>query len=151
VLAVGLMVVAILGTSRLALAEPQIALTPAADGTLTLVGSGWRPGQRMVVSVGPDAFPALADSVGDFEIQTGLASTGGPLAQMAVHRQDAPMTLAAPGRSPSPQSDSPHPFAVLFAHSLMTGATFLGLSAAGLGLAWLAARVVRAKRRDLRG
>src|ERR1700737_3087537 len=117
--AVALMVVALLGMTSVALAQPHVSLDPAPDGSLVLVGSGWRPGQRMVVSVGRDQFPVLADSVGDFEIQTGLVSAAAPPEQLAVHRPGAQITQAA-GDQPL-LSATPHPFAVLFAKSLMTG------------------------------
>ena len=136
--------VALLGTTSVALAEPRVSLDPASDGTLILVGTGWRPSQRMVVSVGPDLFPVLADSVGDFEVQTGLPATGGPTEPLAVHRpyaQITPATLAV-----TRQTDTPHPFAVLFAQTLLIGMAFVGLGAAGMGVMALAARFVRIRR-----
>jgi hypothetical protein len=136
--------VALLGTTSVALAEPRVSLDPAPDGTLVLVGSGWRPGQRMVVSVGPDLFPVLADSVGDFELQTGLVSTGGPPEPLAVHHPDAQISRTSLGRTP--QSDTPHPLAVLFAQTLVIGAALLGLSTAGGGLVLLAARYLYTRR-----
>jgi hypothetical protein len=44
--------VGLFGTPELVLAKPHVSLDPAPDGTLTLVGRGWRAGQRMVVSGG---------------------------------------------------------------------------------------------------
>ena len=126
------------------MAEPRVSLDPAPDGSLILVGSGWRPGQRMMVSVGRDQFPVQADSVGDFEVQTSLVATGGPPEQLAIHRADAKNSPAAGGRPLQP--DMPHPFAVLFAQSLMTGTALLGLSAAGIGFASLAARYLHTRR-----
>ena len=136
--------VALLGTTSIARAEPLVSIDPAPDGTLILVGSGWRPGSRLVVSVGRDQFPAQADAVGDFEIQTGLVSTGSPPELLAVHRPNAdiPDTPVAA----QPQPDTAHSFAVLFAQSLMMGAAFLALSASGLGLVALATRYVQLKR-----
>ena len=135
---------ALLGTTSIARAEPLVSIDPAPDGTLILVGSGWRPGSRMVVSVGRDQFPAQADAVGDFEIQTGLVSTGSPPELLAVHRPDAdsPDTMAAP----QPQPDTAHSFAVLFAQSVMMGAAFLALSGSCLGLVALGTRYLHIKR-----
>jgi hypothetical protein len=135
---------ALLGTTSVALAEPRVTLDPAPDGSLVLFGRGWRPAQRMMVSVGRDEFQVQADSVGDFEVPTGLAATGGPQEPLAVHRpyhQVTPAMLAL-----IHQTDTPHPFAVLFAQSLLTGLAFAGLGAAGLGLTLLAARIVRTRR-----
>jgi hypothetical protein len=137
-------VAAFVSTTSVALAEPRVSLDPAPDGTLILAGHGWRPGQRMVVSVGPDLFPVLADSVGDFEVQTGLLSMGGPPELLAVHRPEAQLSPATVGLTA--QTDAPHPLAVLFAQTLMTGTAFLGLSAAGLGFIGLAARLVQVRR-----
>jgi hypothetical protein len=140
-----LVVVAVLGTTSVALAEPRVSLDPAPDGSLVLVGSGWRPGQRMMVSVGRDQFPVQADSVGDFEVPTGLAATGAPQEPLAVHGpypQITPAMLAL-----IRPNDTPHPFAVLFAQSLMTGMVLLGLSAAGIGFAALAMRYARIRRK----
>ncbi len=136
--------VALLGTTSTALAEPRVSLDPAPDGSLVLVGSGWRPGQRMMVSVGRDQFPVLADSVGDFEVPTGLAATGGPPEPLAVH---GPYPRISPAMiNQMRQTDTPNPFAVLFAQTLMTGASVLCLSAAGIGCALLAARFVQIRR-----
>jgi hypothetical protein len=147
-------VVALLWTSTPAWAEPQISLDPAPDGTLVLVGSGWRPGQHMVVSVGQRDFPALADSVGEFEVPTGLVSSGGPPAVLAIHRPEAQVAMAPASQAQTQaqaqaltQAAVPHPLAVLFAQSLMTGSAFLALSAAGVSLVALAARYVHCKRR----
>ena len=143
-LGVVLMVVALFGATNVALAEPRVSLEPAPDGTLILVGSGWRAGQQMVVSIGPDFFPALADAVGEFELPTGLVSTGGPPEPLAVHRTDAQTTPAAVARPLQP--DTPHALAVLFAQALLSGAAFLGISAAGIGLMSLGVRFVHARR-----
>jgi len=139
-----LVIVALLGTTSTALAEPRVSLDPAPDGSLMLVGSGWRPGQRMMVSVGRDQFPVLADSVGDFEVPTGLAATGGPPEPLAVH---GPYPRISPAMiNQMRQTDTPYPFAVLFAQTLMTGASVLGVSAAGIGCALLVARFVQIRR-----
>jgi hypothetical protein len=131
-------------TAGVALAEPRVSLDPAPDGTLILVGSGWRPGQRMMISVGRDQFPVLADSVGEFEIQTGMPAIGVPPEPLAVHGPYALMSTASLGLIP--RADAPHPLAVLFAQALMTGAMFLGFGIAGIGSVALAARYVRTRR-----
>jgi hypothetical protein len=136
--------VALLGTTSVALAEPQISLDPSPDGSLVLVGRGWRPAQRMMVSVGRDEFQVQADSVGDFEVPTGLAASGGPPEPLAVHRPyqqvtPAMLMLMRP-------ADAPHPFAVLFAQAFVTGTAFAGVGVVGLGFALLAARVVQIRR-----
>jgi hypothetical protein len=98
----------------------------------------------MMVSVGRDEFQVQADSVGDFEVPTGLTASGGPQELLAVHRpyhQVTPAMLAL-----IHQTDTPHPFALLFAQSLLTGLAFAGLGATGLGLTLLAARIVRTRR-----
>lgn len=146
----GLLVLALFGTTSRAMAEPQVSLSPAPDGTLILVGRDWRPGQRMIVSVDQDLFAALADSVGDFEVETGLVANGGPPAVLAVRQPNARITAM-----PSPASahaDAPHPFAILFAQSLMTGTALLAMSIASLGSASLAAHYIRGRRsaHDLR-
>jgi len=140
VLGFWLVLVALLGTTGVALAEPRVSLDPAPDGSLILVGRGWRPAQRMMISVGRDQFPVQADSVGDFEVATGLAA-GGPPEPLAVHPpypQVTPAMLAV-----MRQTDTPHSFAVLFAQTLLTGTASVGL---GLGFMALAARIVHTRR-----
>jgi hypothetical protein len=137
--------VALLGTTSVALAEPQISLDPSPDGSLVLVGRGWRPAQRMMVSVGRDEFQVQADSVGDFEVPTGLAASGGPPEPLAVHRPyqqvtPAMLVLMRP-------ADAPHPFAVLFAQAFLTGTALAGVGVVGLGFVLLAARVLQIRRR----
>lgn len=134
---------ALLGTTSVALAEPRVSLDPASDGSLILVGRGWRPGQRMMVSVGHDQFPVQADSVGDFEVPTGLAATGGPPEPLGVHR---PYPRIYPAVIRAQQAGLPHPFAVLFAQTLLTGIAFAGVGAAGAGFTLLAVRFVRTRR-----
>jgi len=128
-----------------AFAAPVVSLSPKPDGTLVLVGSGWRPGQELVISLGTDQFPALADSTGSFEVPTGLLVSGGPPLSMTVRRPDA-SSLAFAHLAPPPVLDGPNPFALLFAQSLAMGATWFGLSAGGLGLAALGARAIRARK-----
>jgi hypothetical protein len=139
-----LVAVALLWTTSVALAEPQVSLDAAPDGSLILVGRGWRPTQRMMISVGRDQFPVQADSVGDFEVPTGLAATGGPPEPLAVHRPYSRITPAM--LAVMRQTDTPHPFAVLFAQALLSGMALAGLGAGGLGCTLLAARLVHARR-----
>jgi len=133
---------AVLGTTSVALAEPHVSLDPAPDGNLILVGRGWRPAQRMMVSVGQDQFEVQADSVGDFEVPTGLPVSG-PLEPLAVHRPYAQIAPSMP--AVMRQTDMPQPFAVLFAQTLILGTAFVVLAAAGLGLLALAARFVQTR------
>jgi len=143
VLAWWLVLVALLGTTSVALAEPQVSLDPAPDGNLILVGRGWRPAQRMMVSVGPDQFQVQADSVGDFEVPTGLPVSGPP-EPLAVHRPYAPIAPSMPAAIR--ETDRSQPLAVLFAQTLLTGTAFVGLAAAGLGLLALAVGFVHTRR-----
>jgi hypothetical protein len=142
-----LLVVALLGFTGTALAAARVSLDPAADGTLILVGSGWRPGQQLAVSVGRDVYPAMADSAGSFEVRTGLPVTSGPPAPIAVHREDTSALALAALAIASPREE-PHPFAVLFAQGLATGATWLAVSAGGIGAIALTSRAVQARRRE---
>jgi len=143
-----LVVAACLGPADLALAAAGVSLSPRPDGMLVLVGSGWRPGQQLVISLGTDTFPALADSSGSFEIPTGLLVSGGPPLSITVHRPDASaLAFAQLGSTPVP--DGPNPFAVLFAESLALGAQILAFTAGGLGLTAVAIRAVRARARRL--
>ena len=137
-----LMVTALHGLPVPALAAPDVSLQAAADGTLSVIGTGWRPGQRLVVSLGPDSFPARADSTGSFEVTTGLASYQG---QLAVHRPDP--RPAAPARSAAPgDAYVPDPLAVLFTQSMAIGAALSTLAAGGLAILTRAARSLRPRR-----
>jgi hypothetical protein len=123
------------GAPAVALAAPEVSLQAAADGTLKVIGNGWRPGQQLVISVGGDEFAARADSAGDFEIATGLASYQG---DVAVHRPELrPQT--SPRSASLAEPYVPNPLAVLFAQSVAIG-TVLTLIAGGLTSVALAAR-----------
>lgn len=113
----------------LAVAAPDLSLDPAPDGTLTVVGNGWRPGQHLVVSLGPSSYPAQADSTGSFEVATGLASFHGSL---AIHRQ-----LARARVGPPDEPGPPHPLAVLFVQDVLSGLALSALvgGAAVIGIA----------------
>jgi hypothetical protein len=104
-----------------ALAAPQASFEFAPDGTLVLVGNGWRPAQELVIRLGSGRFVAYTDSSGEFEVPTGLATYMGPL---SIHRQELNPAIA------SPVMDQPHPFAVLFAQSLAQGSALLAVCAA---------------------
>jgi hypothetical protein len=140
-----LLLAALLGTASLALAVPLVSLDAAPDGTLRLVGNGWRPGQRLVVSVGPDLFAAVADSTGSFEVATGLTASAGPPATVSVRPQSR-ARLAFSSLGLPPQAAEPNAWAVLFAQGLATGAGIFGFSAAVLGAAVLARRTYRRRR-----
>jgi hypothetical protein len=121
-------------------AAGSVSLQPAADGTLMLVGSGWRPGQELTISLEGDAFSALADPAGSFEVPTGLLVTGGPPLSITIRRlEESSMVFAPPG------PDVPNPFAMLFAESLAMGARFFAFSALSLGAVALTARAIRAR------
>jgi len=124
---------------RVALAAPDVSLQAASDGTLSVIGNGWRPGQQLVVSVGSDTFAARTDSTGDFEVATGLASYQG---QVAIHHSDPALpSTQQPG--PVDERYLPYAPAVLFAQSVAIGAALSALAAGGLALLALAARSLR--------
>ena len=77
----------------MALAAPDMSVQPAPDGTLLVVGNGWRPQHQLVVSLGHDRFRAFTDSTGSFEISTGLDSY---LGAIAVHHLDTPEPAFVP-------------------------------------------------------
>jgi hypothetical protein len=130
-----------------ALAQPTVSVEPAPDGTLTLVGDGWRPGQELVVTVGPHAFAAQADLLGEFEVQTQMLSSAGPPGLLSVHRpKPAERALARLASSDLAADDGAHPYAVLFAQAMAAGAGMFALCVGGLGLLWLALRPLRYRR-----
>ena len=139
------MVVALLGAVGSALAQAEVSLEPATDGTLVLVGNGWRPGQRLVVTVGHDVYPAMADSAGGFELRTGQAATGAAPPLLTVRRQEL-STLAFAALGADPRHDQPHPFAVLFAESLAMGAALFALTAGGISAVVVAGRTIHSRR-----
>jgi hypothetical protein len=141
-------VAAFLGTAELAIAMAAVSLTPAPDGTVSLVGSGWRPGQQLVISLGGDEFRAQADPAGNFEVSTGLPARGGLPLSITIRREEPnALAFARLGPPPELEANGTNPFALLFAESLATGAQFLAVSAGGLGLATLATRALRVRRR----
>ena len=144
-----LVVAAFVGTAGPVFASAAVSLDPAPDGTLMLVGRGWRPGQELVISLGTDTYPAQADSSGSFEVPTGLLISGGPPLSMTVRRPDR-SALAFAQLAPTPAPEGQNPFALLFAESLAMGAKFFGLGAGGLGLAALVLRAIRARQRGAR-
>jgi hypothetical protein len=134
-----LVVTAVHGVPARALAAPEVSLQAAADGTLSVIGTGWRPGQQLVVSLGADSFPARADSTGSFEVMTGLAFYAG---QVAIHRPDPRPAVAARSAAPG-EGYVPDPLAVVFTQGLAIGAALSTLAAAGLAVVTLAARSLR--------
>lgn len=135
---------ALLGQTGVAFAAAGVTLNPKPDGTVMLVGSGWRPGQELVVSLGTDAFPAVADSTGSFEIPTGLTVKSGPPLSITVRRAD-PSSVPVAHLGPPPEVDAPNPFALLFAEGLAMGAQFFAWCAGGLALSTLAVRAWRVR------
>jgi hypothetical protein len=136
--------VALLGAASTALAQAEVTLEPAADDTLLLVGTGWRSGQRLSITVGHDVFPALADSVGGFEIRTGQPVSTAASATLSVHRENTSALFLALRAAPT--LDEPHPFAVLFAQGLATGAALFAYSAGSIGVVLLTARTIQSRR-----
>lgn len=104
-----------------ALAASDVLLKHASDGTLVVVGTGWRHDQQLVVSLGQRRFPVRANTSGEFELETGLAAYHG-----AVSIQHA----AAPdlGFMALPTA-MPNPLAVLLAWSVAEGSALLGIVA----------------------
>jgi hypothetical protein len=102
------------GPATGAFAAADVRLQRAVDGTLLVVGSGWRPGDKLEVSLGKEQFTTYVDHAGDFEVATGLATYQGDL---SVHHPSATV-LPAPG--------GPNPMAVLFVHGIAEGSAFLG-------------------------
>jgi hypothetical protein len=142
-----LLLVSLMGTASSALAEAEVALSPAGDGTLLLVGSGWRPGQQLAVSLDDDVFPALADSAGGFEVRTGVPAGGTAPPRLTVRRLDTSAPAFARLLPTSEPPPTPHPLAILFAESLAMGAILFALSAGGLGALTVALRSAIARQR----
>ena len=142
-----LVLVSLWETAGSAVAEADVALSAAADGTLVLVGNGWRPGQQLALSLDHDVFPALADSAGGFEVRTAVPPGVTPPPRLMVRRLD-PSTPAfarlLPAGEPLP---TPHPLAILFAQSLAMGAVLFTLSAGGLGVLTVAVRSLATRQR----
>ena len=103
----------------------------ASNGSVVVVGNGFRPDSELVVGIGEANFPAYVDSAGAFEVNTGVVEFHGDL---AIHRQQPALAFA---RLPD---TSPHPLAVAFAQGLTSGLEVVALSAGSLALAWLALR-----------
>jgi hypothetical protein len=135
------MLMAIVLSPGLALAAPEVSVDLSPDGTFTVVGNGWRPGQRLVVSLGRTSFAAWADSTGSFEVPTGLVSYQGPL---EVHRPD--QTALTMGRfGPAERPGLPNPLAVLFAQGLVSGVELAALLGGLVGLGIAVARSIRTR------
>jgi hypothetical protein len=134
-----------LGATSTALAQAQVSLEPASDDTLLLVGTGWRYGQKLSITVGHDIYPAVADSAGGFEIRTGQPVTNAAAATLSVHREDT-STRAFLALSAAPPRDEPHPFAVLFAQGLAMGSQVFALAAGSIGVLMLTAHTIQSRR-----
>jgi hypothetical protein len=131
--ALGLLLVVVWVTAGSTVAQPLVRLDSASDGQLVIIGDGWRPGQKLVVSLGRDVFPAFADSAGEFEVLTGLSgSTSLPLS--IRHLESALPAMAELTET------APNPLAVAFAEDVLAAATAVALAFAGLGAIVLARR-----------
>jgi hypothetical protein len=108
-----------------ALAASEVQLKHASDGTLLVIGSGYRRDQELVVRLGRQHFSVRADASGEFELATGLVSYGGGLSIQHAAAQDLPFVALA--------AAAPNPMAVLFAWSLAEGCVLLG----GVAGVWL--------------
>jgi hypothetical protein len=144
VLVLGLALLSVLsGPAVDALAAPQASFELADDGTLVLVGNGWRPAQELVINLGSGRFVAYTDSGGEFEVPTGLATYKGAL---SIHRKELSALSMAPLAIPQ-TTDEPHPLAILFAQGLARGAALFALSAAAGAVLFVTARPLFRKRR----
>jgi hypothetical protein len=114
-------------TAGSARAQPQVDVVVGSDGNLILVGAGYRPGQRLAVSLGSTVYRAFADSAGEFEVPTGLSgSTSLPVAVRRVETlAPAMLELAEPA--------APSPLAVAFAEDVLIAGAGLAAVIAGLG------------------
>lgn len=113
-LLVVLFIGALLLPAQAVLAASTVELKHASDGTLVIVGEGWRAGP-LVVSLGQDRFTAYVDSAGDFEVRTGLTLAQGPIA--VHHAQPSDMAMLALDVAPSP----PSPLAIALIEGLADG------------------------------
>lgn len=120
-----------------AFAAQQTSVEPGTDGTLIVIGSGWRPTEMLVVRLGTDQFVAYTDSSGSFELTTGLYSYEGAL---VVRRADPSMLATQVAARPSP-------LAVFFAESVAHGAALLAICLALLGALSMTTRALAGKRR----
>jgi len=129
-------------------AEPDVSMSGADDGTVLLVGSGWKPGQQLLVSVGREIFPTQADTAGGFEIHTTLPFDATSGAALSVRPFASSLNFAALPPAPlAPAAPpTPHPLAVLFAHAVADGATWLGAGCLALAAAGASARLLRSGR-----
>ena len=105
------------GQVNVSMAAPQASLEASPDGTLRVVGDGWRPGDQLALIFGQHRFEAFVDSAGGFEVTTGLPQLQGALAVHHVARMEA-TTFTTP---------QVHPLAVWFAQSLLLGCTYAGV------------------------
>ena len=138
-----LLLAASLGVPGVASAAAEATLQMAPDGTLLVIGRGWRPSQELAVNLGGDRFTAYTDSGGAFEVATGLTFYSGSIGVRRLERAD----VAFLALDSATESDAPSDLAVLFAQSLASGVTLFGVSAGVLLIGYVATRPWRRKRR----
>lgn len=135
-----LLLAALMAPARVALATSSVELKHAADGTLLVVGEGWRSGQPLVLTLGQERYLAYVDSAGAFEVVTGLTSSQGPL--VVHHPQSGDLAMLALEPTPPP----PSPLAVALVQGFVDGLrTVAGLGAVAV-LLLAAIRPIRNRR-----
>jgi hypothetical protein len=122
--------------ATVALAASDVAVGHATDGSVVVVGSGFRPESELIVGLGETYFPAYVDSAGAFEVNTGLLGFTGDLGVHHSARSMAILPLA---------NAAPHPLAVLFAHGLLDGLTVFAIGGV-LALGWALVRNLAPRR-----
>ena len=131
----------------MALAAAGGLARPSPDGTLRLVGSGWRSGQGMVVSVGSDALSHRGRRQRQLRDPDRPAIDHGPA---TGHGPFAPRARPA-GRSAGSawrlRAVAPSRGRCCSPRAWPTGGAWLTLSAGGLGVLSLAVRRFRSERR----
>jgi hypothetical protein len=109
-------------------AASDLQLLHGPDGTWHVIGTGWRPGDQLEVSVGVSRFATYVDGAGDFDVPTGLTTMG----QVAVHH-------ATEGRmAMGSLATETNPMAAVLVQGLAEGAAIMSLSVGllllGLGI-----------------
>jgi hypothetical protein len=95
----------------------QGSVTPSyGDGTLTLTGEGYRPGEQVQITVraggSTRSFSTVADARGRFQLATGLQVA--PMSRVEIEARDEQgltqvTTTSAPGAQPGPGGGMPLP------------------------------------------
>jgi hypothetical protein len=98
-------------------AGAQGSVTPSyGDGTLTLIGEGYRPGEQVEITVraggSTRAFSTVADARGRFQLATGLQVA--PMSAVEIEARDEQgltqvTTTSGPGAAPGPGGGMPLP------------------------------------------